>query len=404
LFENNKYRISRKIKDKFGLASDLNFKEKLDDDNLRWKAMLYLQLKIITIINRYDMFLDYRECVKMEKDLKSPGIKISEDVDKLIDALEVPDSHITKKLIRGFSFLKLSKSVVSDIFERDNFLNGEHYFDELSNAYADESEKNIDAKFNKGETISITDCAGPFVGCAKNKIRSFTDPSWIDRVLPPSIFDYDLILNKNSDMVNFTDLSSGELQMLETLSVHSYHIENLISVQKEYPRRNGEKKYHPKYKCVNMAFDEVELCFHPDYQRQFLQRLLLLIDSMRQNQVDKGGCFLNIMIITHSPFLLSDIPKSNILYLEKGRDYTDSVDLNTFGSNISDALYNSFFLKSKGFIGEFAKLKIRSCVDYLDGKNTSWNRENADVFINKILGEPIIKKYMGKMFSEKFRD
>lgn len=400
--------LAKKIKDKFRLASDLIFEEKLDDDNLRWKAMLYLQLKIITIINRYDMFLDYRECVKLEKDLKFPKIKISEDVDKLIDALEVPDSHITKKLIRGFSFLKLSKSVVSDIFERDNSLNGECYFDELSNAYMDETEKIIDAKLKKGETISITDGAGPFIGCEKKRIRSFTDPSWIDRVLPPSIFDYDLILNKNSDMVNFTDLSSGELQMLETLSVHSYHIENLISVQKEYSGRNGEKKYHPKYKCVNMIFDEVEMCFHPDYQRQFLQRLLLLIASMRQNQVDKGGCFLNIMIITHSPFLLSDIPKSNILYLEKGCDYTNSVDLDTFGSNISDTLYNSFFLKSKGFIGEFAKQKIRDCVKFLDvrndNQNTHWNRENVGVFINKILGEPIIKNYLRKMLSDKFRD
>lgn len=400
--------LAKKIKEKFKLAIDLNFDGGLNGDNLRQRAVLYLQLKILTIINRYDVFLGYRECVRFEKNIKSPKIEINEEIDKLLDALKLPDSHITKKLTRTFSFLKLPKNVVNAIFSQSERLNGENYFDELSNAYVAEAAAIIDAQTKKGETISIMDVSGPFAGCAKSGNRSFTDPVWIDRVLPPSIFDYDLILEKNGETVNFADLSSGELQMLETLSVHSYHIENLISVQRVYLDRNGEKIYHPKYKCINMVFDEVEMCFHPDYQRQFLNRLLDLIVSMKQNLVANGGCYLNIMIITHSPFLLSDVPKSNILYLEKGCDYTNSVDLDTFGSNISDTLYNSFFLKSKGFIGEFAKQKIRDCVKFLDvrndNQNTHWNRENVGVFINKILGEPIIKNYLRKMLSDKFRD
>lgn len=379
--------LAEKLKIAFRLDFDLKYEETSDGvELLRQRAVLYFQLKILTIVNRYDLFLDYRDCIKFEKNFESPEIKISSEIDKLIEALKVPDSHITKKIMRTVSFLRLDLERAKKIFSSAGY-NGEIYFDELSNRYME---------------LNMFFC--PFRSCAAWGKREFTDPVSIDRLLPPSIFDYDLILEKNGELVNFTDLSSGELQMLETLSVHSYHIENLISVQKMYIGLNGEEKYHPKYKCVNMVFDEVEMCFHPDYQRQFLKRLLDLIISMKQNQADNGGCYLNIMIITHSPFLLSDIPKSNILYLEKGRDYTDSVDLDTFGSNISDALYNSFFLKSKGFIGEFAKQKIRDCVDYLDGKNTSWNREDADVFINKILGEPIIKKYMGKMFSEKFRD
>lgn len=382
--------LAKKIKEKFKLADDLNFSENLDGDNLRQRAVLYLQLKILTIINKYDVFLDYRECVRFEKNIESPIIEINEEIDKLLDALNIPDSHITKKIMRTIHFLQLNLTRVNKVFRSENE-NGEIYFDEMSNQQMER-----DSFF------------GPFSSCAAWGERKFTDPVRIDRLLPPSIFDYDLILKKNGETVNFADLSSGELQMLETLSVHSYHIENLISYENEFFGLNGEKKYHPKYKCVNMVFDEVEMCFHPDYQRQFLNRLLDLIVSMKQNLVANGGCYLNIMIITHSPFLLSDVPKSNILYLEKGYDYTNSVDLDTFGSNISDTLYNSFFLKSKGFIGEFAKQKIRDCVKFLDvrndNQNTHWNRENVGIFINKILGEPIIKNHLRKMLSDKFRD
>ena len=389
--------LAEKLKDKFRFASDLNFK-KLDNDNLRWKAVLYLQLKILTIINRYDMFLDYRECIKLEKNLKSPEIKIGEDIDKLIDALDVPDSHITKKLIRAFSFLKLSKEVVNDAFGQEKPLNGELYFDELSNIYMDEA--NINARIKKGEAVTIGDASGPFVGCKKDGNRSFTDPSWIDRILPPSIFDYDLILEKSGELVDFADLSSGELQMLETLSVHSYHIENLISVQKEYSGRNGEKKYHPKYKCVNMVFDEVEMCFHPDYQRQFLKRLLDLIISMKQNQADNGGCYLNIMIITHSPFILSDIPFAKVLYMKDGKVYSPfndgingadvCVEKETLGQNIGNLLFNSFFLEY--YVGDFAKKKINEFLDEFD-KNKSMPK---DVFERKIqiFGDRLLKRQM----------
>ncbi len=375
--------LAEKLKIKFRLDFDLKFDETSDDaEILRQRAMLYFQLKILTIVNRYNLFLDYRDCIKFEKNFDSPEIKINSEIDKLIDALKVPDSHITKKIMRAVSFLRLNLERMKKIFSTAG-LNGEVYFDELSNRY-----------------MELNLFFGPFRSCAKWGKREFTDPVSIDRVLPPSIFDYDLILEKNGELVNFSDLSSGELQMLETLSVHSYHIENLISVQKEYSGRNGEKKYHPKYKCVNMVFDEVEMCFHPDYQRQFLKRLLDLIISMKQNQADNGGCYLNIMIITHSPFILSDIPFAKVLYMKDGKVYSPfndgingadvCVGKETLGQNIGNLLFNSFFLEY--YVGDFAKKKINEFLDEFD-KNKSMPK---DVFERKIqiFGDRLLKRQM----------
>ena len=60
---------------------------------------------------------------------------------------------------------------------------------------------------------------------------------------------------------------------------------------------------------------------------------------------------------THSPFILSDVAKTNVLFLDRN-GYPQEVDsMHTFGANIHTMLKNSFFLK-EGAIGAFAKKVI----------------------------------------------
>ena len=65
----------------------------------------------------------------------------------------------------------------------------------------------------------------------------------------------------------------------------------------------------------------------------------------------------NIILATHSPFLLSDIPHSNVLCLGEN---TMSVE-GTLGANIIELLGNSFFLSS--VIGNVASNEIREIVN-----------------------------------------
>jgi hypothetical protein len=72
----------------------------------------------------------------------------------------------------------------------------------------------------------------------------------------------------------------------------------------------------------------------------------------------------NIIFTTHSPFILSDLPKENVIFLEKGKQVYPFEDRKqTFGANIHTLLSHGFFMKD-GLMGEFAKEKIQSIINY----------------------------------------
>ena len=80
-----------------------------------------------------------------------------------------------------------------------------------------------------------------------------------------------------------------------------------------------------------------------------------LIEMIKQLGINRGN-HVNIIMSSHSPFLLSDMPSSHVLLLKDGRVWTDARFSNTFGANISTLLNEDFFLE-KGFIGGFAQQK-----------------------------------------------
>ena len=107
-----------------------------------------------------------------------------------------------------------------------------------------------------------------------------------------------------------------------------------------------------------MLLDEVEVSFHPEWQRRYLKCMLNYLSDLYSDS------YIQIVIATHSPIILSDIPRQNIIYLKKGLDGKTIIDSNknhseTFGANIFRLFNDSFFL-DKGAIGEFAKEKLET--------------------------------------------
>lgn len=174
---------------------------------------------------------------------------------------------------------------------------------------------------------------------------------------------------------------------------------NLISVPEHIDR--------VKYYNVLAILDEVELCFHPEFQRVYINRLLGTIKRLRFNKV----LGFHIVLTTHSPFILSDIPESNILYLEDGIRRNESHKfINPFSANINDILCQSFFLKTEGFIGEHAKQIIMSLCNYLEDNNIKngnndikWDKSSSKYVID-IIGEPLIKDVLKQLYNFKFKD
>lgn len=197
-------------------------------------------------------------------------------------------------------------------------------------------------------------------------------------LLPPPIFslkiELESILEPGKEKITVDKLSSGEQQLIHSTSTIFYHLNNIYSVK--------ATSLINKYNCINLIFDEIELYFHPEYQRKFLKSIL---DGLKNNQFD--NIKINILFVTHSPFILSDIPSENILKLDEGKVVISEVSENTFGANIHDLLANDFFLKD-GFMGDFAKSKINEIINYLNYRRIN----NQILHIEKLIDKTKINE------------
>lgn len=204
--------------------------------------------------------------------------------------------------------------------------------------------------------------------------------------LPPPIYERHLFFETEKGvLVDMETFSSGEKQLLNTQSAIIYHLQNLSSIFKDEERL--------KFPQVNIILEEIELYFHPDYQRAYINSLLDLIEH---SGIDDNIHDVNLIMVTHSPFILSDIPKNNVLFLKDGRTVTEMQE-NTFGANIHSMLQNAFFLNGVT-IGDFARNKI----------NQLFGKLHDDVITEKVykeillVSEPFIKSQLLKMYNERY--
>ena len=199
----------------------------------------------------------------------------------------------------------------------------------------------------------------------------------------------------SSTNVYFEDLSDGEKRFLGFFT----HLANKI--KHEYHDNNF------------ILLDEPDIFLHPNWQKKFIKNL---IDFFKINYPDK---ILHIFITSHSPFILSDIPKENVIFLDKYKENDEEVkkdiqkigncknvtkdtNIKTFGANIHTLLSHGFFMKN-GLMGEFAKNKISKILNFLNGKN-----KFIDFPINQIkptiesIGEDFLREKLLKLYDEKF--
>ena len=188
-------------------------------------------------------------------------------------------------------------------------------------------------------------------------------------------------------------MSSGQLAMLNIFS-------------RFYSVINSAKKKYPLEKNLILFIDEGELYLHADWQKKFLNSLLGGMQEIFKEHK------LQIILTSHTPFVLSDIPKENVIFLNKDENgkciVVDGLKekKQTFGANIHTLFSDSFFLEG-GLIGEFAKGKIQEVIDYLNGHpNGRWkeinekNNKEVQTIINMI-GEPILRMQLQKMIDSK---
>ncbi|MEA3553669.1 MAG: hypothetical protein U9R39_04590, partial [Campylobacterota bacterium] len=105
------------------------------------------------------------------------------------------------------------------------------------------------------------------------------------------------------------------------------------------------------------------------------------------------------------PFILSDLPKENVIFLEDGEQKYPFKDKQTFGANIHTLLSHGFFMND-GLMGEFAKNKINNVIKNLKDKEYNPSKEEKEniLAIIKIIGEDFLRTKLLDMYYKKFND
>lgn len=199
----------------------------------------------------------------------------------------------------------------------------------------------------------------------------------------------DLINKFHSDAINvipeiynlfelrWKGLSSGEISLLNLLGRTSSIIPNL----------DNEKD-------IILLIDEVDLGLHPEWQRLWISKIRPLLSDLFSKNAQ-------LIVTTHSPILLSDVPKSDIIYLSPNDENKE-----TFAQNIYDLFNSSFILDnvqgefSTNYIKDIAKVfspgKIHDNIPkFLEKYFVNIEENSTDQFKKaiKLIGEPIVRNH-----------
>ena len=157
----------------------------------------------------------------------------------------------------------------------------------------------------------------------------------------------------------WSGLSSGELALINLFG-------RLNSIKNEV-RKN-----------VVLLLDEVDLGLHPEWQRKWVNNVLPIIGEIMKNE--NGS--VRVVLTTHSPIILSDFMKEDIIYLP----IDDSTERSrTFGQNIYTLFKDSFFLEAPK--GAFSERVIEDLL------NIFRSSSNGEMIQERRAYETFIKNY-----------
>jgi len=348
-----------------------NLKAKLNiDSTIKKVSIEYILSKAKQIVKKYPQFKSYSNKV-FRANAKETTIQAC------FNHLANDYSHSTFKIRQAINFL---------VFDLYTFSNQTEKEFELSNA----SNLGISEIINNKINTKLNEVL------EENKLLYKADPNTFDleanteeayrkynliNFLPPSFFDIDFEFKGNGF---FKDLSSGEKQMIYSVNAIIYHLINLDSIY------SMEVEDTISYRNYNIILDEIELYFHPEFQRNYIHELIKSI-----SYIQKHNYYYNIIFLTHSPFILSDIPSTNILRLKDGNSKPEQNQ--NFGANIHDLLTNKFFLE-KGFMGEFAKREINETINWINDEERDLSKQDYHKKVINLIGEPILQIKLAEMF------
>lgn len=176
--------------------------------------------------------------------------------------------------------------------------------------------------------------------------------------------------------VMLKDLSDGEHQLLHSLGLCML------------------------FKNTNSLFllDEPETHFNPDWRSSFISRL-----GNCFKKKDDEPCHHEMLITTHSPFLISDSKKEKVLVFSKdiksGKVNVEPPGIQTFGSSINNITFEVF--NKTETIGEYSNFQLKGFKARFDAQE---DKQQILKELKEQLGDSIEKVLLTKTILDSLRD
>lgn len=272
------------------------------------------------------------------------------------------DKHINEEIVTSFNSNNFTNDellkLVDFIKNRKNFPIYDYFNQENLNI--------INNEFKLDENNYRTNLKKINIDYSENKLVEYLHDAQVIRI------NY---LNKTTN-ANFLDLSNGEKAQIYLLTKIA---SNLKSSNKNE---------------IIYLLDEPDLALHPNWQKSLIKNIFATCKKISSKKI-------HFIITSHSPFILSDLPKENIIFLEKGKQVKPfKENEQTFGANIHTLLSHGFFMED-GLMGEFAKNKISDVIELLKKEQLSEDEIKDCKHIISIIGEPILQKTLEHQLNEK---
>lgn len=192
---------------------------------------------------------------------------------------------------------------------------------------------------------------------------------------------------------------NGFLSFEWNMSTGEYARFDLYSQLYKLGSKTQEKEFNKRLRADSflLMIDEVDLYIHPQWQQEFVYTLLRDINKLFVNKK------VQVIIATHSPIVLSDIPSKHVIYFPEIAEKRE-----TFAANIYNLYNDSFYLSKNIFVvGKFAcellKGIYRKWGRYISRGIEELEEHREDIEhereIVEMIGEPLIKHIFLKRYA-----
>ena len=214
---------------------------------------------------------------------------------------------------------------------------------------------------------------------ARNRGLEYFTFNYKSRISKSFINEYIILFGQSSVFdINWIGISSG----------HKAYLNLFASLYQElrYTRQTN----------LLLCIDEGDLYLHPMWQIEFFDKLLSILPSFFSGEIQ-------LILTSHSPFLLSDLPNQNITILDKSitGSSQDGIELktNTFGGNLYDLYSEPFFLGQKR-TSDFAYNKIKTLINLVENKELNRKDKKELTDLANLIGDEVIQFRLKKILEK----